>query len=89
MSTPVITRPKVKALSVAEIQSNGRPDSGFSGRVVQPIASAAMPMGMLTPNSQGHGPTARIPEAMVGPSAREAETTMALRPMPRPRLRWG
>jgi len=35
-------------------------------------------------NSQLHGPIARMPEAIVGPSVKAVATTIALRPKPRP-----
>ena len=79
----------MKAFRAAEIQSKRRPESGLVGRFAQPTAKAAIPIGMLTPNNHCHGPTARMAEATVGPIADEADTTMALSPMPRPRLRCG
>ena len=44
---------------------------------------------MLIANSQGHGPSARMPEAMVGPSVVAIATTSALEPKPRPSRRLG
>ncbi len=88
-STPLITRPKVRALSRALIPSNLRSARGFDGRESRARTSAASPTGMLTANSQGQGPTARIAEATLGPTAAAAETTMAFTPMPRPSRRLG
>jgi len=88
-STLVITRPKASALRSADSQSNLRSDNALRGRLVQPTAIAAKPIGTFTPNSHGQGPTDKIAEATVGPSASEAETTIALRPMPWPSRAWG
>ncbi len=89
MSTPVMIRPKVKALSTALIQSKRRPDSGLSGSARWAMARAARPSGTFTANSHGQGPTDRIAAAAVGPIAAEAEMIIAFSPIPRPSNRCG
>jgi len=42
------------------------------------------PIGAFTANRNGQVVTARTPAAIVGPTAAETATTMALMPMPRP-----
>ncbi|MGY4593782.1 hypothetical protein ACVWXL_001528 [Bradyrhizobium sp. GM22.5] len=44
---------------------------------------------MLTANSHGHGPSARIAEAIEGPKVKAVATTSALWPKPRPSIRPG
>ena len=56
---------------------------------LSPIRIATRPKGMLTANSQVHGPIARMPEATVGPSVKAVATTSALYPKPRPSKRPG
>lgn len=77
------------ALSTAPAKSKRCTARDVFGNARAPIAKATIPIGTLTANSHGHGATDRIPLAMVGPAAAEMATTTALRPMPRPSMRWG
>jgi hypothetical protein len=48
-----------------------------------------MPIGTLMANSQGHGPTARIAAATLGPAADDTATTSEVIAIPRPNCRRG
>ncbi len=86
-STPLNSRPKDRALSTAAGRSNGLFEMGFEGSAKAAITRDAAPMGTLTANSQGHGATANMAEAMVGPMAADMATTRAFSPTPRPSIR--
>ena len=73
---PSMNRPRQLAASNAPGKSKAWLARGVRGKVFSPIAIATRPKGMLTANSQGHGPSARMPEAMVGPSVKAVATTM-------------
>ncbi len=59
------------------------------GSARQAIGMASAPIGTLTANSHGHGPTDRMPAATVGPTAEAIEPIVALSPTPRPSQRRG
>src|SRR5471032_1590401 len=84
LSAPVIRKPKVAALSRAEIQSNFRDDPTVVGRDRKAMAMATTPSGTLMANSHSHDALERIAAATVGPMAAETEITRAFIPMPRP-----
>ena len=75
--------------SAALVKSKPWLARGVAGSVFMPITSAITPKGMLTANSQGHGPKARMLDAIVGPSVKAVPTTIALWPRPRPSMRLG
>ncbi len=82
-------RPRQPAASSAPGKSKACVALGVRGNVFRPIRIATSPNGMLTPNSQPQGPTARMREAIVGPSVKAVATTIALYPKPRPCRRPG
>jgi hypothetical protein len=53
------------------------------------ISMVARPTGTLLANSHGHGATARIAAATLGPAADEIDTTTETIAMPRPNCRRG
>ena len=75
---PTMKRPRHPDAIDAPGKSNGCSARGVCGSVFRPIAIAIRPIGMLIANSHGHGPSARMPDAIVGPSVVAVATTSAL-----------
>ena len=74
----MMKRPRQAAAIAAPRKSKACLARGVGGNVLSPIASAIRPKGRLIANSHGHEPTARMPEAMVGPRLKAVATTIAL-----------
>src|SRR5471032_600496 len=89
LSAPVIRKPKVAALSRAEIQSNLRDEPTVVGSDRKATTMATTPTGTLIANSHSQDHLLRIAAATVGPIAAETEITRAFSPMARPRNRLG
>src|SRR3984885_15032512 len=87
--TPNNSVPKATACSAALMKSNLLPDSGVNGSVRNAMTAPRTPSGTFTANSHGHGATARIAEATVGPNAEAIDPTVAFSPTPRPSQRRG
>jgi len=79
-----IPTPKVTALSAALCQSKACSAGRVCGRERTANAKVTRPIGTFTAKRYGQLETARMPAAIVGPTAAEVATTMALMPMPRP-----
>ncbi len=86
-STPVTTRPKVRALRPAPSRSKRFFTSAFLGSEQAATTKVAIPMGTFTANSHCQDATDNMAEAMVGPAAAEVATTRAFSPTPRPSIR--
>ncbi len=77
------------AASTAPRKSNLCFARGIGGSTRTERISAITTNGMFTANSHCHGATDRMIEATVGPRVMPVDTTMALTPTPRPRMRFG
>ena len=89
VSTPMKNRPKASAFSAALCQSKRLSERSEYGRAREASTRFATPIGTLTAKSHSQDPSARMAEAMVGPSAAAMDTTRAFSPTPRPSEAWG
>ena len=89
VSVPQITAANMIAFNSALFQSNGRSTRGICGSASDATIIVAIPIGTLTPNSQGHEAIERIAAAKLGPSAEDTAMIMAFMPKARPSLLGG
>ena len=81
---PLMRLPNISAHNTALSRSKRCPLGAVRGNRRIDNNSVTTPIGTLTANRYGHGATANIVAARVGPAAEDVDTTKEVNAMPRP-----